>query len=209
MDRSVSVNDKELYLTNIGSDFLGQGNMAVEWLEKETSSKPADENLRILHLQGTYGATAQLLRTKALEVAVAKHSDWEFAGQLYGDFTEAKAYEVVTDFLRKDKDIDVIYSENDNMTYGAMRALDDAGITYGENGQVKIISFDATKRALQYCMDGQINLCVECNPLHGPGVEELINKYRNGEDIPKHVYVDESIFTSKDLTQEFIDSRVY
>ncbi len=209
MDRSVSVSDKELYLTNIGSDFLGQGNMAVEWLEKETSSKPADENLRILHLQGTYGATAQLLRTKALEVAVAKHSDWEFAGQLYGDFTEAKAYEVVTDFLRKDKDIDVIYSENDNMTYGAMRALDDAGITYGENGQVKIISFDATKRALQYCMDGQINLCVECNPLHGPGVEELINKYRNGEDIPKHVYVDESIFTSKDLTQEFIDSRVY
>jgi len=209
MDRSVSVADKDLYLTNIGSDFLEQGNMAVKWLERETAGRNSDENLRILHLQGTYGATAQLLRTKALEVAVAAHSDWEFAGQLYGDFTEAKAYEVVTDFLRKDKDIDVIYSENDNMTYGAMRALDDAGISYGENGQVKIISFDATKRALQYCLDGQINLCVECNPLHGPGVEELINKYRNGESIPKHVYVEESTFTAKDLTQEFIDSREY
>ena len=209
MDRSVSVDDKDLYLTNIGSDFLEQGNMAVSWLEKETADKPANESVRILHLQGTYGATAQLLRTKALEVAVAKHSDWEFAAQLYGDFTEAKAYEVVTDYLKNDRDIDVIYSENDNMTYGAMRALDDAGITYGENGQVKIISFDATKRALQYCLDGQINLCVECNPLHGPKVEDLITKYRNGETIPKHVYVEETAFTSADLTQEFVDSREY
>ncbi|MBR4430298.1 MAG: ABC transporter substrate-binding protein [Clostridiales bacterium] len=209
MDRSVSVDDKNLYLTNYGSDFLEQGNMAVRWLEKETSGLSADENLRILHLQGTYGATAQLLRTKALEVAVTQHDNWEFAAQLYGDFTEAKAYEVVTDYLKTDKDIDVIYSENDNMTYGAMRALEDAGISYGKNGQVKIISFDATKRALQYCLEGKIDLCVECNPLHGPGVEELITKYRNGEEIPKHVYVEETAFTSADLTQDFIDSREY
>ena len=209
MDRSVSVDDKNLYLTNYGSDFLEQGNMAVRWLESETSSMSAEDNLRILHLQGTYGATAQLLRTKALEVAVSQHDNWEFAAQLYGDFTEAKAYEVVTDYLRNDKDIDVIYSENDNMTYGAMRALEDAGITYGRNGQVRIISFDATKRALQYCLEGKIDLCVECNPLHGPGVEELITKYRNGEEIPKHVYVEETAFTYSDLTQDFIDSREY
>ena len=209
MDRSVSVDDKDLYLTNIGSDFLTEGNMAVEWLENETSGMAEDDTLRILHLQGTYGATAQLLRTKALEVAVAQHEDWEFAAQLYGDFTEAKAYEVVTDYLRTDKDIDVIYSENDNMTFGAMRALDDAGITYGKNGQVKIISFDATKKALQYCLEGKIDLCVECNPLHGPDVEKLIAMYRDGEDIPKHVYVEETIFTQRDLTQDFIDSREY
>jgi simple sugar transport system substrate-binding protein len=90
-----------------------------------------------------------------------------------------------------------------------MRALEDAGITYGRNGQVRIISFDATKRALQYCLEGKIDLCVECNPLHGPGVEELITKYRNGEEIPKHVYVEETAFTYSDLTQDFIDSREY
>ena len=42
MDRSVSVADKDLYLTNIGSDFLEQGNMAVKWLERETAGRPAD-----------------------------------------------------------------------------------------------------------------------------------------------------------------------
>ncbi|WP_051689172.1 ABC transporter substrate-binding protein [Butyrivibrio sp. AE2032] len=221
MDRSVAVWDDNLYLTNIGSDFLRQGNLAVEWLEQETAketlseeeepdgSTPVETTVKILHLQGTIGATAQIQRTKALEDAVAAHSDWVITSQLYGDFTEAKAYEVMTEYLKENQDIDVLYSENDNMTFGAMRALDEAGITYGEGGQVKIITFDATKEALQYCLDGRINLCVECNPMFGPQVKDLIEKYRNGETIPKHVYVDESAYTSKDLTQEFVDAREY
>lgn len=206
MDRSVAVDDEDLYLTNIGSDFLRQGNLAVEWLEDEI---PEDAEIKILHLQGTIGATAQIQRTKALEDAVAKHPNWEITSQLYGDFTEAKAYEVVTDYLIENSDIDVLYSENDNMTFGAMRALDEAGISYGNGGQVKIITFDATKEALQYCHDGKINLCVECNPMFGPRVKELIENYRNGLPIPKHVYVDESAYTTQNITQEFVDSREY
>jgi len=206
MDRSVAVDDEDLYLTNIGSDFLHQGNLAVEWLEDEI---PEDTEVKILHLQGTIGATAQIQRTKALEDAVAVHPNWEITSQLYGDFTEAKAYEVMTDYLKENRDINVLYSENDNMTFGAMRALDEAGISYGNGGQVKIITFDATKEALQYCHDGKINLCVECNPMFGPRVKELIENYRNGLPIPKHVYVDESAYTTQNITQEFVDSREY
>ncbi|MCR4688253.1 MAG: ABC transporter substrate-binding protein [Saccharofermentans sp.] len=209
MDRSVAVDNTELYLTNVGSDFLWQGEQAVAWLEDETKDMPEDQTLRILHLQGTYGATAQLMRTKALEDAAALHSNWEITAQLYGDFTEAKAYEVMTEYLKTNRDIDVLYSENDNMTFGAMRALDEAGITYGEGGQVKIITFDASRQALQYCLDGLIDLCVECNPMHGPRVEELIRQYRAGEHIPKHVYVEEQVFTREDLTQEIVDAREY
>ena len=206
MDRSVAVDDDSLYLTNIGSDFLRQGNLAVEWLEGEI---PADKTAKILHLQGTIGATAQILRTKALEDAADKHSNWEITEQLYGDFTEAKAYEVMTEYLKTNKDIDVLYSENDNMTFGAMRALDEAGISYGNGGQVKIITFDATKEALQYCHDGKINLCVECNPMFGPQIKELIEKYRRGETIPKQVHVNESAYTTQSITQDFVDSREY
>ena len=206
MDRSVAVEDDNLYLTNIGSDFLRQGNLAVEWLEGEI---PADKQAKILHLQGTIGATAQILRTKALEDAAARHSNWEITSQLYGDCTEAKAYEVMTQYLKTNKDIDVLYSENDNMTFGAMRALDEAGISYGNGGQVKIITFDATREALQYCHDGKINLCVECNPMFGPQIKQLIEKYRNGEEIPKHVYVDETAYTTQNITQDFVDSRAY
>lgn len=210
LDRSVAVWDSNLYLTNIGSDFLEQGRRAVEWLDKQFSeSNDGQQTLKILHLQGTYGSTAQLMRTKALEEGVEEHKDWVLVSQLDGDFTEAKGYEVMSEYLSSNTDFDVLYSENDNMTFGAMRALDEAGITYGEGGQVRIITFDASREALQYCLDGKIDLCVECNPMSGPMVEDLIKDYRAGEDIPRQVYVEEAIFTKDDLTQEMVDIRPY
>ena len=208
MDRSVSVWNKDLYLTNVGSNFLHEGKLAIQWLE-EQKIDTGDEPLKIVHLQGTYGATSQLLRSRALETAVSEHDNWEITSQLGGDFTEARGYEVMQQFLYKNKDVDVIYSENDNMTFGAIRALDEAGLTYGPDGKVKIITFDATKKALQLCLDGKIDVCVECNPMHGPTIEKLIDQYRKGEVIPKTVYMEESIYTREDLTQDFIDSRGY
>ena len=207
MDREVAVEDAELYLTQIGSDFLTEGLQAVGWLENALENRQEDVN--ILHIQGTYGATAQIQRTKAIEDAVRLHDNWHFAAQLAGDFTESKSYEMVRDFLAENQDIDVIYSENDNMTFGAMRALDEAGITYGQGGDVTIISFDAARRALKLCMEGKINLCVECNPLHGPRVDELIRQYLAGETIPKQIFVEETVFTPEILTPELIAERQY
>lgn len=207
VDREVAVEDTGRYLTQIGSDFLAEGEQAVSWLEKAMAQHQGD--VSILHIQGTYGATAQLLRTKAIEEAVQAHENWHFAAQLPGDFTETKGYEVVRDFLAENRDIDVIYSENDNMTFGAMRALDEAGITYGRGGDVTIISFDAVRRALQLCMEGKIDLCVECSPLHGPRVDELIRQYLAGEPVPKQILVEETIFTPDTLTLEILAQREY
>ena len=207
VDREVAVEDTGSYLTQIGSDFLTEGLQAVGWLENALENRQEDVN--ILHIQGTYGATAQIQRTKAIEDAVRLHDNWHFAAQLAGDFTESKSYEMVRDFLAENQDIDVIYSENDNMTFGAMRALDEAGITYGQGGDVTIISFDAARRALKLCMEGKINLCVECNPLHGPRVDELIRQYLAGETIPKQIFVEETVFTPEILTPELIAERQY
>lgn len=210
VDREVSVEDDSLYLTGIGSDFLKEGRQAVAWLEDTLIHQGrAGEEIQILHIQGTDGATSQLMRTKALDDAVRKYRNWNICGKLSGDYTEVKSYEMVRDFLKTNRDIDVIYSENDNMTFGAMRALDEAGITYGENGDVMLISFDAVRQALEYCMEGKINLCVECNPLHGPRVDELIHQYLLDEEIPKQIYVEETVFTPESLSRDVIDSRSY
>lgn len=205
VDREVAVEDKELYLTAIGSDFLTEGKRAVQWMEQRFPDQP----LHILHLQGSFGATAQLMRSKAIEDAVEANEDWQFAAQLAGDYTESKAYEEVRTFLEAGGEFDVLYSENDNMTFGALRALDEAGITYGRDGEVAVISFDSVRRALTACMEGKIDLCVECNPLHGPRVAELIHQYLAGQSIPKQIFVEEQVFTPDSLTEDFIAAREY
>ena len=72
-----------------------------------------------------------------------------------------------------------------------------------------IISFDAVRRALEYCMAGKIDLCVECNPLHGPRVDELIRQHQSGEKIPKQIFVEETVFTPDTVTEALIGSRLY
>jgi len=104
-------------------------------------------------------------------------------------------------------DFDVIFSENDNMTYGAIDALKNAGLTPGKD--VTIISFDASRHALELVMQGQISYDVECNPLHGPRVESIIQKLRNGLSSPKLTYVQESAFDAENVTQSLLEERGY
>ena len=209
VDRMVNVADESLYAAHIGSDFRKEGALAVEWIEAACPETEAP--VRIIHIQGTLGSTAQLERTAALEEAVAGHENWELLAQMGGDFTQAKTYEVMTGYLTElpaDEEIDVVYCENDNEAFGAIQALEEHGYVCGASG-VRVITFDATRNALLECLHGKIALAVECNPLLGPVVEEVIQAIAAGQVPEKHYYVEERTFTARDLTEEFIRQREY
>ena len=209
VDRMADVEDESLYAAHVGSNFLEEGRRAAAWMEETFREKAGP--VRIIHIHGTLGSTAQLGRTTALEEAVAAHEDWELLAQLDGDFTQAKTYEVMTDHLSalsEGETIDVVYCENDNIAFGALQALEEQGCVCGEQG-VRIITFDATRGALTECLRGKIALAVECNPLLGPLVEEAIQTMEAGGTPEKHRYVEEQIFTSESLTEALIESREY
>ena len=210
VDRQIAVGDESLYTSWVGSNFLEEGQRAIRWLEGTIQQQGRlNQPLRILHIMGTDGATAQIQRTKALNDAARTHPGWKIVSRLKGEYTEAKAYELVRDFLQTGEEIDVIYSENDNMTFGAIRALEEAGIRCGTDGDVMIISFDAVRDALELCLEGKISVCVECNPLHGPRVASLIRQLEAGETPAKLTYVDETFFSPGVLSEEIISGREY
>ncbi len=207
VDRMVDVEDASLYAVHIGSDFREEGTRAAGWIAE--AFEDAEGPVRIIHIQGTLGSTAQLGRTEALEEAAAVHESWEILARLDGDFTQAKTYEVMTEYLRSlPGDIDVVYCENDNEAFGAIQALEEQGYSLGPEG-VRIITFDATREALAECMDGRIALAVECNPLLGPLVEEVIRTLEAGQVPDKHHYVEERTFTAGELTEALIAGREY
>ncbi|MDO4297948.1 MAG: ABC transporter substrate-binding protein [Lachnospiraceae bacterium] len=210
MDRMVDTEDGELYTAWVGSDMREEGEKAVRWLEEFLEEQGrAEEEVSIVHIQGTPGSSAQLGRTYGLEKGLAMHDNWHLAAQVCGEFTQAKAYEVMKEILLETKEMDVVYCENDNEAFGVMQALDEAGISYGEGGDVILISFDATEAGLIACMEGRINLNVECNPLHGPRVEKIIRQLEEGQVPEKESFVEETIFEPEDLTADFIAARGY
>lgn len=204
----VEVKDEALYTAQVGSDFIEQGERAVEWMEQEYDEN--QDSIGIVHIRGTLGSSAQLGRTAALEEAVQRHENWTLLVQLDGDFTQAKTYEALYDYLLtlpEDQTLNVVYCENDNEAFGAIQALEDLGYVCGRD--VDVISFDATRNGLELCMAGKISLAVECNPLLGPLAEEIVQTLEAGKTPKKTHYIQEQIFTPDMLTEEFIAKREY
>ena len=168
VDRMIEIGDDSLFTCWIGSDFRREGDTAVAWMESTFGDQP----LNIVHLQGNLGSSAQIGRTDGLDAGLAAHSNWNLVFRAPGDFTQAKGQELVESLLESGTAFNVIYSENDNMAYGAIDALKNAGLRPGED--VTIVSFDASSTALHLILSGEISYDVECNPLHGPRVRAVI-----------------------------------
>ena len=203
VDRMIEIENDDLFTCWIGSDFLGEGRNAVRWME----NRFGDEPLRIVHLQGNLGSSAQLGRTAGLNEGLDRNPQWELVYRENGDFTQAKGQELVEALLAAGLEFNVLYSENDNMAYGAINALKNAGLTPGKD--VTIISFDAGRHALELVMSGEISYDVECNPLHGPRVEAIIQRLEAKQTPPKLTYVEEASFDTETITQSILDSRGY
>ena len=71
-----------------------------------------------------------------------------------------------------------------------------------------MISFDGSKRALQYVEEGKINVDVECNPLSGPFLSDVIRKVTAGMQVEKQYYMEEKVFT-RENAGEYIEDREY
>lgn len=210
MDRNVDVMDGSLYVTCVGSDFAEEGERAGRWLEKDLARRGMDDKtVNIVVLKGNEGSSSQIGRTIGFSVVAADHSNWNILEQEYADFTSAKGEEVMESFLRKYPDIDVVVSQNDDMTFGAIEAIRDSGRTVGIGGDITIISFDAVNTALEMVADGIINVDIECNPNQGEYLSRVIDMLEAGEDVEKQYYVEENIFTIENVTEELLGKRNY
>ena len=210
MDRSVNVADQSLYTTHVGSDSVEEGRKAGRWLEKDLAKqRKYNEDINIVVLKGTEGASAQIGRTMGFASVAGEHENWHILEQQYGDFTIYKGKEVMEEFLKRYDDIDVVISQNDDMTIGAIEAIKEDGRTVGINGEITIISFDAVHDALEMVAEGTINVDIECNPNQGEYISDVISLLEAGQEVEKRYYVEEDVFTIENVTKEVLDERSY
>ena len=233
-DRQMQLSDDSLYEAWVGGNFVKEGETCGDWLADYLEKQGrADEEINMVTIQGTIGASAQVGRTEGMENKLKEHSNWKMLDKQSGEFTQAKGQEVMESMLKQYDNINVVYCENDNEAFGAIDAIEAAGKTVGSdiaNGEIMVISFDTTNAGLTDTLAGKITCDVECNPLHGPRAEELIKALEAGEEVEKLNYVDEEIFATDDtvdkvkavnsldeegeydvtpITQEIIDGRAY
>ncbi len=209
VDRMVDVSDDSLYTAWVGSNFKLEGQKAGEWINQYLQAKGIKE-AKIVNIQGTIGASAQIGRTEGLQEAVAANDNMELLAEQTGEFTQAKGQEVMEAFLKQYDDIDIVYCENDNEAFGAIDAIEAAGKKVGTdmaNGEIMVMSFDAVKAGVELVKEGKITIATECNPLHGPRVEEIIKQLEAGETPEKTAYVEEGMYAHDDTVKSVTIDR--
>jgi ABC-type sugar transport system substrate-binding protein len=201
VDRRADVSE-DLYVTYLGSDFLEEGRNAAREMIKLTNG-----NARIVELQGTPGSAPATDRAIGFREIIKDYPNMLILGSENGDFTRARGREVMEKFLEQyGNTITAVYSHNDDMSLGAIQAIEEHSLKPGE--YIKIVSVDAAKVALQTIIDGKMNVSVECNPLLGQQFFELALKVANGVPVEKRVPSIETIFDINNAA-EALPNRKY
>ena len=208
-DRKLNVEDESLYTTWVGSDFHEEGEKAGKWLQDYLKKVGREEEeINIVELQGTAGATAVIGRTAGFEDVAEHNENWHILDRVDGEYTTTKGKEVMRQMLAEYPEIHVVVAQNDDMMFGAIDAIEEAGYTTGPEGDIIVISFDACKNALQMIADKQLNVDVECNPLQGPYIEGIIEQLEKGEKVERETYIKEQVFDISNV-DESIEERTY
>jgi galactofuranose transport system substrate-binding protein len=188
-DRAVKVSDPSLYVCFLGSDFIEEGRRAGKWLADKTGGKA-----RIAELVGTVGSAPAIDRKKGFEEVLAQYPDMKIIKSQSGDFTRAKGKEVMEAFLKAPdaKEITAVFAHNDDMALGAIQAMEEAGLRPGKD--IIIVSIDGVRDAFKAMAEGKLNCSVECNPLLGPQLFDIIEKVAAGQPVPKRIVTEEGVY---------------
>jgi simple sugar transport system substrate-binding protein len=202
-DRAVDTQEKDVYRTFLGADFVEEGRRAGDWVVKQYASAPGLVN--IVQLEGTTGADPAIERNTGFADAIAANPQLKVIASQSGDFTRSGGKQVMEAFLKANPKIDLVFAQNDDMGLGAMEAIEAAGLTPGRD--IKIVAVDATHDGMQALADGKFNYIVECNPLLGPQLMELAKKVVAGQPVPARVVTPDEAFDQQQAAAVLPDRK--
>ncbi|MEV7970170.1 ABC transporter substrate-binding protein [Sphaerisporangium sp. NPDC088356] len=182
VDRKINAKSCGDYLTFIGSNFYEQGKRAADQMIKALDGKG-----KVAILLGAPGNNVTTERTNGFKDQVQKQAPGiQISFEQTGEFAREKGQQVTEQLIQSNPDINGIYAENDEMALGAVTALKGAGKTAGD---IKIVSVDGTRSAVQSIVDGWLYSVIESNPRFGPLAFETAQKFLDGQPIPDKVII--------------------
>jgi len=196
IDRELSAGFCENWVTFIGSDFYEQGKRAAQQMIEATGGKG-----KVAILLGSSGNNVTTERTAGfVDEVKASAPDLEIVAQQTADFARDKGQQVTEQLMQANPDITAIYAENDEMALGAVTALEGMGKDPGS--EVKIVSIDGTRNAVQAIVDGQINAVIESNPRFGPLAFHYAEQFLSGEPVPENVIIKDTEYDQSNAEAE-------
>ena len=183
----------------VGSDFVEQGKRAFDALSAATG-----DSCNLAVLLGAAGVNVTNDREKGFEDEMAaKASKMKVLAKQAADYERAKGQTVTAQLLSANPTINCIYAHNDEMALGAVAALKDAG---KKPGDVKILTIDGTKGAVQGIIDGWISGVIESNPRFGPLAFKALADFYGAPGVPVKTIISDKEYTKANAAAELANA---
>jgi len=112
--------------------------------------------IELLAFSGVKTTPVSQLRERGMRRALAEHPHVRLRQVVYGGWVKTRAYEQARQLIQRYPKIELVWSANDEMAFGAMQAFTEAGRTAGRD--VLFSAVNSSAQALQARIDGQLSV---------------------------------------------------
>ena len=118
---------KPSYTSYIHSDNIAIGSMAGQFMVDQLKKKNGSARGNIVQMRGLLGVEGEMNRNAGAKEVFDKYPNIRIVAEPVADWIQAKAKDRMTEVLRAQTSIDVVYGHNDPMAIGAYLAAKELG----------------------------------------------------------------------------------
>ena len=163
--------------------YVGMNENSVGYLQVQEVLKVRDGGNAVI-LLGDPNNEATLLRTSSVMESIS-NTQIKILATAQGNWYDNIAESLMEKWISLNNDIDIVFSNNDDMAVGAIRAIEKAGKNLGTNiGEIIVLGVDATANGIQYIKDGKMYATVKQDSkleakIIVDSIADMINNNRN------------------------------
>ena len=203
IDRGIEPDNTDLYVTRIAPDNPQVAAGVAEWAVSEF---PDGANYFVL--EGPAGVSVVNERNEGWDSVMDSESGFTKLGAQTANWSTEEGKSVFETVLKSNNnDVQLLFAQNDEMGLGAVQAVEEAGLTPGED--VKIATIDGTKGAMEALAAGDLSFVAEYNPLFGDTALDAVEKALAGDSVEPYIIVPSETFDSPEAAEEALPDREY
>jgi len=143
-----------------------------------------DEPIEVLAFSGLKITPSAQLRERGMQRALAEHPQVRLRQLVYSGWTRQRAYEQARQLVSRYPKVSLVWSANDEMAFGAMRAFAEAGKVPGKD--VLFSAVNTSSEALQAVIDGRLSALVGGHFTLGGWALVELHDYDQGVDLARY-----------------------
>lgn len=208
LDRGAACGDCQ---TNfLETDNVAMGREGAQFIAEQLKKRYGTLKGKVVNLVGLLGTTAGDARDKGFMDEFAKmqagNPDLKLVARQEAQFDQEKAFNLMSQIMAANLQIDAVFNGNDDNAVGALRAIRQASrnAPLADPKHIIIIGIDGTRQALTAIRKGDMDATLSQNPVTmASQAVKYVDAYFNGDkaSIPPHQYWPHIL-----LTKDSIDS---